>query len=62
MRRLSSISHAAQCSMACEQIDTVVHLAADPSPEADFHDSLLENNFQGTYNVLEPPRMPAAGG
>ncbi len=37
---------------ACQDIDTVVHLAADPSPEADFYASLIENNFQGTYNVF----------
>ncbi|CAN5660180.1 NAD(P)-dependent oxidoreductase [soil metagenome] len=37
---------------ACDGIDTVVHLAADPSPEADFHGSLLQNNFAGTYNVF----------
>jgi len=39
------------CHAACEGIDTVVHLAADPSPEADFYGSLLENNFKGTYNI-----------
>jgi nucleoside-diphosphate-sugar epimerase len=41
-----------QCRVACEGIDVVVHLAADPSPEADFHDSLLENNVTGTYNIF----------
>jgi nucleoside-diphosphate-sugar epimerase len=44
---------------ACESIDTVVHLAADPSPEADFDASLLANNIQGTYNVF---RAAAAAG
>jgi hypothetical protein len=29
---------------ACAGIDPVVHLAADPSPEADFYGSLLDNN------------------
>jgi len=29
-----------------------VHLAADPSPEADFYGSLLENNIKGTYNIF----------
>lgn len=37
---------------ACQGIDTVVHLAADPLPEADFEGSLLDNNFRGTYNVF----------
>lgn len=41
---------------ACAGIDTVVHLAADPSPEADFHGSLLENNIKGTYNVFQAAR------
>ncbi len=44
---------------ACESIDTIVHLAADPSPEADFDASLLANNIQGTYNVF---RAAAAAG
>lgn len=37
---------------ACRGVDTVVHLGADPSPEADFEGSLLQNNIMGTYNVL----------
>ena len=40
------------CWEACRGIDTVVHLAADPSPEADFYGSLLDNNIKGTYNVF----------
>ena len=40
------------CRAACAGIDTVVHLAADPSPEADFLDSLLETNIVGTYNIF----------
>jgi nucleoside-diphosphate-sugar epimerase len=46
------IADFSQCADACQGIETVVHLAADPSPEADFNDSLLANNFQGTYNVF----------
>ena len=41
-----------QCRAACAGIDVVLHLAADPSPEADFYGSLLANNIQGTYNVF----------
>lgn len=44
------------CQRACQGIDTVVHLAADPSPEADFSTSLLSNNIQGTYNILRAAR------
>ena len=38
---------------ACDGIDTIVHLGADPSPEADFDGSLLDNNIRATYNVFE---------
>lgn len=40
------------CQGACAGIDVVVHLAADPSPEAEFYPSLLENNIKGTHNVF----------
>jgi NAD+ dependent glucose-6-phosphate dehydrogenase len=40
------------CRAACAGIDTVIHLAADPDPEADFYASLLESNIQGVYNIL----------
>lgn len=44
------------CQRACAGIDTVVHLAADPSPRADFYGSLLDNNFKGTYNIFQAAR------
>ncbi|MGD9714601.1 MAG: NAD-dependent epimerase/dehydratase family protein [Thermomicrobiales bacterium] len=47
-----NIADFSACAAACAGIDTVVHLAADPSPEADFDASLLENNIQGTYNIF----------
>lgn len=37
---------------ACEGIDTVIHLAADPSPRATFYDTLLPLNIQMTYNLF----------
>ena len=40
------------CQAACIGIDTVLHLAADASPAADFYGSLLENNIKGTYNIF----------
>ncbi|WP_088833660.1 NAD-dependent epimerase/dehydratase family protein [Paenibacillus tyrfis] len=40
------------CQQACASVSTVIHLAADPSPDADFYSSLLENNIKGTYNVF----------
>lgn len=36
----------------CEGIDTVIHLGADASPDADFASSLLENNIKATYTVF----------
>ncbi len=44
------------CQAACAGIDTVVHLAADPSPQADFYGSLLDNNIKGTYNIFRAAR------
>ncbi|HKG24163.1 MAG TPA: NAD(P)-dependent oxidoreductase [Thermomicrobiales bacterium] len=46
------VADAGACREACRGINTVVHLAADPSPQADFYGSLLENNIKGTYNVF----------
>ena len=46
------VADLAACQAACQGIDTVVHLAADPSPEADFYGSLLDNNIKGTYNIF----------
>lgn len=44
------------CRAACAGIDVVIHLAADPSPSADFYESLLDNNFKGTYNIFRAAR------
>lgn len=40
------------CQQACEGIDTVIHLAGDPSPDAGFYESLLDNNIKGTFNMF----------
>jgi len=37
---------------ACEGVDTVLHLAADPSPSARFYDTLLPLNIQMAYNMF----------
>src|SRR5690242_12846649 len=39
------------CQAACAGMDVVIHLAADPSPVADFYGSLLDNNVKATYNI-----------
>ncbi len=46
------ISDVDACREACAGIDTVIHLAADPSSEADWESSLLPNNIQGVVNVF----------
>lgn len=44
------------CQAACQDMDTVVHLAADANPAADFYGSLLDNNIKGTYNIFRAAR------
>lgn len=39
------------CRTACADIDTVLHLAADPCLNADFFSSLMNNNILGTFNI-----------
>jgi UDP-glucose 4-epimerase len=41
---------------AAEGMDTVVHLAADPSMEAEFFASLLDLNIIGAYHAFEAAR------
>jgi nucleoside-diphosphate-sugar epimerase len=47
--------------VACDGIDTVIHLAADPSPRADFYGSLLETISRAPLTSFAPPRSRAAG-
>jgi NAD+ dependent glucose-6-phosphate dehydrogenase len=42
---------------ASEDTDTVVHLAADPSMQAEFYESLLTRNVIGAYNAFEAARL-----
>ncbi len=46
------VGDAAACAAACAGVDTIIHLAADPSPEAEWEPSLLPNNIRGTLNVF----------
>lgn len=46
------ITDLSACRDACAGIDTVLHLAADPSLDADFCDSLKDNNILGTFNIF----------
>src|SRR5215212_12118504 len=47
------VADADACREACADIDTVIHLAADPSPDADWETSLLPNNIRGTVNIFQ---------
>jgi len=46
------VANLGACQSACQGMDVVVHLAADPSPSADFYGSLLDNNLKGAYNIF----------
>lgn len=47
------VTDPAACRVACVGVDAVVHLAADPSPSADFRSIVLPVNVVGTYNMVE---------
>lgn len=49
---VADLQHLSACKQACEGMDMVIHLAADPFPKADFMGSLLGNNIVTTYNVF----------
>jgi len=44
------------CQIACKDIDTVIHLAADANAKATFYESLLDNNVKGVYNIFRAAR------
>lgn len=46
------VTDLAACMRACAGVHTVLHLAADPLPDADFHTSLLPTNIIGSYNMF----------
>jgi nucleoside-diphosphate-sugar epimerase len=49
---IGDLQQVEECRKACCGMDTVIHLAADGSPEADFLTSLLPNNILATYNLF----------
>ncbi|MDA0748006.1 MAG: NAD(P)-dependent oxidoreductase [bacterium] len=53
---LSDLSDLKQLQEVFANIHTVVHMAADPRPEAPW-ESILHSNIQGTYNVFEAARL-----
>lgn len=48
----ADLADLAACQAVCQGMDFVVHLAADPSPRADFYESLLDNNIKAAYNIF----------
>lgn len=42
---------------ACDGVDTVVHLAADPRMSADFYETLLDRNIVGAYNAFHAAHL-----
>lgn len=48
---MCDLSEIARLEKLCEGIDTVVHLAGNPSPKQTW-DSVLQNNVTGTYNAF----------
>ena len=48
----ADLSDLAVCQEVCRDMDLVLHLAADPSTQADFYGSLLDNNIKAAYNIF----------
>jgi nucleoside-diphosphate-sugar epimerase len=51
------ITQPEQMLQACQGVEVVVHLAADPSPSAEFYNTLLPLNIIGAYNGFEAARQ-----
>ncbi len=49
--RQLDVTDSKACQDACRDIDAVLHLAADPRPDADFATPVLPVNIGGTYNL-----------
>lgn len=50
--RLLDVADLGACQQACQDMEVVVHLAANANPDAEFYSALLQNNIQGTYNIF----------
>jgi UDP-glucose 4-epimerase len=46
------VADPAACAAACAGVDTVIHLAADPSPNSEWEGSLLDSNIRGVVNIF----------
>jgi nucleoside-diphosphate-sugar epimerase len=50
--RVADLVDLDQARAGCEGVDTVIHLAADPSPRAEFYGTLLPLNIRMAYNMF----------
>lgn len=48
-----NVSNLEECQEVCKNTDILIHLAGDPSPNADFYTTLLETNIKGSYNIFK---------
>jgi nucleoside-diphosphate-sugar epimerase len=54
---ISDLADPEAANDACVGVDTVVHLAADPRPSAEFYQDLLGPNFKATYNIFRAAKQ-----
>lgn len=50
---VASVADPVACQQMVQGRDVILHLAADPSPHADYYQSLQPNNFDATYNIFQ---------
>ncbi|GAB2486568.1 NAD(P)-dependent oxidoreductase [Alkalibacterium psychrotolerans] len=50
--RACDITHFEECLEVCEGMDTVIHLAGNPSPTADYEE-VKSVNMDGTYHMMQ---------
>ena len=55
----TDITDPEQLRLACQGVDTIVHLAAYPGDGAPFYDTLMQLNVIGAYNAFEAARFRA---
>src|SRR5690349_15216808 len=48
---IGDLADPAEAARACDGMDTILHLAADPRTTAEFYADLLDPNFKATYNI-----------
>lgn len=54
---VGELTEASALCRACEGMDTIIHLAAAPTPMHDFLTEIMPSNIAGTYNLFEAARQ-----